>query len=92
MPKPLIVIEKDANAILDYQLSWATWLGVDTIGTSSWTTAAGITLSTASNTTQAVTFWLSGGTAGVSYDLINRIQTGAGRTDDRTIRIEVTER
>lgn len=93
MGKPFVVIEKDANAILDYQLSWASWLpSGDTISTHSWTTAAGITLSTASNSTQVVTFWLSGGTANQKYELVNRIVTASGRQDERTIIIEVTDR
>lgn len=93
MPKPFIVIEKDANAILDYQISWANWLpSGDGISTATWTTASGITLSTASNTTQTVTFWLSGGTANQKYELINRILTTIGRQEERTIIVEVTDR
>lgn len=93
MTTPFIVVEKDVNAVLDYRFDWSDWLQTgETISTSSWTTASGITLSTASATTTTATMWLSSGVNGVSYDLVNRIITSSGRTDDRTIRIEVTER
>jgi len=77
--------KKDPDATLDYTIDWSTWLGADTISTSEWTVASGITEGTATATTTATTIWLSGGTAGVSYALTNQIVTAGGRTDDRTI-------
>lgn len=82
---------KDPNAVLDYQINWATWLGSDTIGTSTWTVPTGITKVTDSNSTTVAIIWLSGGTAGTDYDLLNRIVTAGGRTEDRTITIRVEE-
>ena len=83
---------KDPNAILDYQINWATWLGSDTIASSAWTVPAGITQTSATNTTTTATIWLSGGTEGTDYDLINRITTVGGRTDDRTITIGLAQK
>lgn len=85
------VFAKDPNAVLDYQINWAAWLGTDTISTSAWTVPSGITQTSASNTTTTATIWLSGGTAGAQYDLVNRIVTAGGRTDDRTITISMAE-
>ena len=80
---------KDPDAVLDYQVNWADWLAGDTIATSTWIVPAGITQDSESETMTAATIWLSGGTLGASYELVNRITTAAGRTDDRTIRIEL---
>ena len=86
------VFVKDPNAILDYSIDWTEWLSTDTISNVSWTVPAGITSPSASNTTKIATVWLSGGTAGQSYDLLCRITTAGGRTDDRTITITVRNR
>lgn len=82
---------KDPNSVLDYQINWATWLGVDTIASSTWTVPTGLTTVTSSNSTTVAIIWLSGGTAGTDYDLLNRIVTAGGRTEDRTITIRVEE-
>lgn len=85
--------EKDPNAVLDYTVDWEDWLGSDTIATSTWPVVpAGITEDSTSNTTTEATIWLSGGTAGVTYTLVNRIVTVGLRTDDRTIYITVKEK
>lgn len=83
---------KDPNAILDYQINWATWLGTDTISSSSWTAPTGITKVSDTSTTTTTTIWLSGGTAGASYEVVNRIVTAGGRTEDRSITIRIEER
>lgn len=87
---------KDPEAVLDYRADWSKWLAKadpnDTIVSSSWSVPSGITQDSASFTTTTTTIWLSGGTAGRSYDVRNRITTAGGRVDDRTIRINVQER
>ena len=83
---------KDPDSVLDYQINWATWLGSDTISTSTWTVPTGITKVTDSNTTTTATIWLSGGTAGTEYDLTDRIVTAGGRTADRTITVKVSDK
>lgn len=84
---------KDPNASLQYGVSWASWLAAgEQITTSTWIVPAGITGGTQSNTTTAATIRLSGGTAGQSYAITNRISTNQGNTDDRTITIVVRDR
>jgi hypothetical protein len=83
---------KDPNAVLDYQVDWATWLSTDTIVTSTWTVPTGITKASDTNTTTTTTIWLSGGTANTDYTLVNRITTAAGRTQDQSILITVRDR
>lgn len=83
---------KDPDAILDYSIDWETWLDGDTISTSTWIVPTGITKDSDTYSTTATVIWLSGGTAGSSYSLTNRITTAGGRTEDRTIEILVKER
>ena len=83
---------KDPDSVLDYKFDWSTWLGADTISTSSITVPTGITLDSDTNDTTTATAWLSGGSVGSSYTVTNRIVTAAGRTADRSITIKVLQR
>jgi len=90
---PLIV--KDPNANLDYKIDWTEWLGADTISTSAWSipgAAGGLTIGTDSKTTKITTVFLSGGTAGQTVLVRNRITTAAGRIDDRSFNVRLVER
>lgn len=100
--------EHDPNAVLDYSVDWKHktagsrtsgnadgWLGSgETITTSTWTVAAGLTQTTPtpSNVDGKTTVWLTGGTAGTSYRVTNHITTSTGRQDERSLQINVTER
>jgi hypothetical protein len=86
----MTLYEKDPSAVLDYQVNWATWLGTDTISTSTWTVTTGLTKDSDTNTTTTATAWLSGGTAGRTYTVTNRIVTAGGRTDERSFQVKVT--
>jgi hypothetical protein len=83
---------KDPDAVLDYAPDWTTWLDGDTIDTSTWTVPAGVTSESEDFTTTSTVIWLSGGTAGESYRITNRIVTAGGRTDDRSLLIRVADR
>jgi hypothetical protein len=83
---------KDPQAELDYTIDWSSWLGSDTITTSSWTVPTGLKKESESNTTKIATIWLSEGTADKEYTVTNKIVTAAGRTDERSIIIQVQER
>lgn len=84
---------KDPDATLDFGIDWSDWLASgETISTSVWTVEAGIMEESNSHTDDVATIWLSGGTAGNTYTLTNRITTSGGRTDDRSILIKVEER
>lgn len=82
---------KDPDAVLDYTINWAAWLDGDTISTSTWTVADGITIDSEAETTTTTTVWFSGGTVGQDYNATNHIVTVAGREDDRTICIRVRQ-
>lgn len=98
MPTDPSVKEKDSDAVLDYEFNWAdhpggSWLSTGEEITSYVITASpGITVDSDTNTTQRVTVWLSGGTAGQPYTVACKITTNQGRTDERTMTIRVTNR
>jgi len=83
---------KDPDSTLDYVINWSNWLDSDAISTSSWTVSSGITNESESNTSTTATIWLSGGTAGETYRVTNRIVTSGGRTVDRSNTITIREK
>lgn len=83
--------QKRDTAVLDYQVDWSDWLIGDTISASSWTVASGLTKDSDVHTSTSATVWLSGGTVGQTYEVVNTITTAAGRTDYRTLLVEVIE-
>ncbi|MEN6533105.1 MAG: hypothetical protein ABFD89_05540 [Bryobacteraceae bacterium] len=83
---------KDPHAVLDYSVDWTRWLADDEIATSEWIVAPGITKASETNSLTKATVWLSGGEAGQSYSVTNRITTTGGRTEDRSLMIRVEER
>lgn len=92
---PIAVYAKDPDATLDYPMDWGAWLdaaGGDRIQTSTWTLAAGIANAGETNSGTMAVIWLAGGTAGSSYIVSNRIVTVGGRTDERSIQINVVNR
>jgi len=84
---------KDPSAILDWAFDWTDWLAAaETITDHTITADTGITVGSSTKDTGVVTVWLSGGTAGINYKVACKITTSAGRTDERTIWIKVTDR
>jgi len=83
---------KDPDAVLDYKNNWLAWLGTDRIIASTWTATAGITIDSDTFTRNETVVWLSGGTVGSSYTLVNRITTSLGRVDDRSIIIRINQK
>lgn len=83
---------KDPDARLDYTVNWTDWLGTDYIVSAATSVQTGLTLYTQAFTSTVHTIWLTGGSAGQEYNVTSRIYTNAGRIDDRTFKIKVSER
>jgi hypothetical protein len=83
---------KDPDAVLDYEWDWSDWLGSDIIVSSDWVLPDGIVEDSSTHTDTTSTIWLSGGTVGESYEVVNRITTTAGRIDDRTCKFRIKEK
>ncbi len=96
--RTLGTIDKDPDAERSYGINWGVWIaGIpiagETIDTSVWTLPAGITKEAESKTSTTTTIKLSGGTAGTSYVLANKITTTpSAEIDERSITIKVLER
>lgn len=95
---------KDPDAVLDWKFDWAAltngsgsedWLrDGETISTHTVTVATGLTKDSSSlaDTNTSVIVWLSGGTVNTKYAVTCQIVTTVGRTDERTIYIQVMDR
>ncbi len=76
---------KDPDSVLDYTINWLTWLDGDTISASTWTVPSGLTKDSDTFGDSTTTAWLSGGTVGKEYSIVNHITTAAGREEDQTL-------
>lgn len=91
----MTTFEKDPQAILDYSVNWTEFLETaETITSSQWFVPTGITLTESGSTNKTATAWLSGGTLGSSYEIVNRITTNntPARVDERTIIISIVNK
>jgi hypothetical protein len=83
---------KDPNEVLDYTVSWTGRLeSGETISESTWVVDTGITQDSGSADTTAATIWLSGGTAGALYSIVNRITTSSARVYEQAFRINCVD-
>lgn len=87
--------EHSAGATLDYGFNWSVngWLEAsETITTSVWTENQDITLSREQIYFGVTSVFVTGGTAGTVYKLMNTITTSTGRIDSRTITLTCKQR
>jgi hypothetical protein len=75
---------KDPQEVLDYVVDWTKPLAGDVITGSTWTVPDGIIKDSESFDDSKTTIWLSGGTDGQNYPLINQIATAGGRIREQT--------
>lgn len=85
---------KDPDARLDYQVDWSNWLPTgDTIDSHSIAVVDGdVVIDAQSANDTSITAWITGGTVKTVSSIRFRITTVQGRTDDRTITIEIENR
>jgi len=92
-PRTGDAMTKDPQARLDFAVDWSAWLPEgDTITSSLWLVPDDLATDTPSIDGSTTVVWISGGVAGRTYQVINRVTTDEGRVDDRTLRITVTNR
>lgn len=85
---------KDPNELLDYGSNWTKQMtkDSDTLAGSEWIIESGtVTKSSASYdaVTHKTKIWLSGGEAGETCILTNRVTTTAGRIHDRSFKLKI---
>lgn len=83
---------KDPDDISDWKINWSSRLAEgETITASTWVVPDGLTEDDSEFDDTSTTIWLSGGVAGTSYDLVNRVTTSDTRQYDQTGRLKVKE-
>ncbi|MFA7327336.1 MAG: hypothetical protein WC121_11770 [Candidatus Kapaibacterium sp.] len=86
-------IEKGDDEALDYGISYVDLLAADeSIVSSDWTVAAGLTGGAEAVLSPVAVKWLSGGSAGRAYWVDNVATTSAGRTFERSFLVRVVAR
>lgn len=87
---------KAPGAVLDYAVDWSDWLAAgETITESAWSISPdddSLVEDSSDYTGIATVIWVSGGTEGQRYTLVNHITTSAGREDERTIAFSIAQR
>ena len=86
------VFTKDPSDILDYTRKALKFLGDDSISTSTWILDSGITKDSDSNDSNSATIFISGGKAGTTYTVTNRIVTAAGLSKDLSFLLKVEDK
>jgi hypothetical protein len=77
--------KKKPNAKLDYGFDWSEWLETgDTLATAVWTVPTGLVNEAEDLNDTIAAVWLSGGTAGESYEVVCLVTTTEGRIDERS--------
>lgn len=84
-------IPKDPDEHVDYGLDWSARLRGDSILSSTWIVPDGLTADQDSDNGSLTIVWLSGGTVGKTYDIVNRVVTQNGRTFDQTVRLRISQ-
>lgn len=84
--------DKDPDETIDYAFNWADRLDGDTITASSFLLPDGLTQTNAAASAFATQIFVSGGSAGATYRITNRITTLVGRTMDWTVRVYVRDK
>jgi len=85
--------DKDPQAEKDYAVDWSAMLqDLETIDVSTWTPdGSGLVASGDSINGGICTVWLSGGTDGTTYNVLNHIETSRGMIDERTVVIKIKQ-
>lgn len=87
------MIIKDPSSEITYHVNWTSWLGSDTIATSTWTVPADLTtLGSPTKTNTHAYIKLGGGVRGETYEVVNTIVTAAGEKEDATIVLYIKDK
>jgi hypothetical protein len=86
--QPTPSFQQSENSALKYTFNYSSLLQTDTISTSTFTSAPNLTIASTANTNTTATAIISGQTGW--YDLINKIVTAGGQTEERKLRLHIT--
>lgn len=93
MARTIATQDKDADARLDYLFDWSAQMDADTDGIASATVSApsGIGLGSPTVTASTVQVYVSGGSEGTTYAIVNHIWTTGGRQDDKVLNLTIVQ-
>jgi hypothetical protein len=80
---------KDPDEVISFGVDWSEYLGAETVTSSNWTVASGVTKVGQTLVGKQANVTISGGTLGTVNRITNRITTSAGETVDQSIDIEI---
>ena len=80
---------KDPDEVISFGVDWSEYLGAETVTSSNWTVASGVTTVGQTLVGKQANVTISGGTLGTVNRITNRITTSAGETVDQSIDIEI---
>lgn len=85
---------KDPQEVLDYQADWTSRLEADEVlVASTFSVVSGsVVINSQTFVDGVATVWLSGGTAGETCVILNRVTTSAGRVYDQSMRLRIRSR
>jgi hypothetical protein len=82
---------KDPDATRRYTIDWTRWLASqspgEVISESDWLVPDGLLMQDHGHEPYKTIVWLSGGTLGATYSVINRVITSVGQVQDATIEL-----
>lgn len=88
-------IAKAPGSTLDYSIDLSAWIALipgDALNGATWTMTAGLTKVSSSFTATSATVWLSGGRRTSQESATCVFTTVLGRTDQRTIYLQINDR
>jgi hypothetical protein len=81
---------KDPDEVLDYNIDWSPRLtSPDVISASEWFVPDGLVADNEEMSDSSTTIWLSSGTTGEVYEVLNRVDTVEGRIMDQTVTLKI---
>ena len=81
---------KDAAATLDFGLDWSARLvEADVIEGSTFELPRGLVAVRASHAAKVTAVWISGGSAGESYEVFNRVKTSRGLEIEQAVKLKI---
>jgi hypothetical protein len=85
--------DKDANAKLDYLFSWEAFVDpdADSIASATVSCPSGLACTGTAITASTVRVFVSGGAEGRTYDIVNRVFTTGGRTEDKVLQLTIVQ-
>lgn len=85
----MLKVKKAPGAVLDYAIDWRSDMAGDMITKSAWMVPSGLKKIKDSFAGNVCTVWLAGGRQNARLTVVNRVETAAGRVDERSVLVVI---